>query len=55
MEYQKMINLLDNTSRKLSKFRTKNCVDINDDRIATYDKKILSLKVYNTKCKFMGL
>ena len=53
MEYQKIINLLDNTSHRLSKFRTKTCVDINDDRIVTYDKKILSLKVYNAKCKSM--
>ena len=30
MEYQKTINLLDNTSNKPSKFRTKNWVEIND-------------------------
>ena len=30
MEYQKMINLLDNTSNQLSKFRTKNWIEIND-------------------------
>ena len=29
MEYQKIINLLDNTSNKLSKFRTKNWIKIN--------------------------
>ena len=29
MEYQKIINLLDNTSNKLSKFRTKNWIEIN--------------------------
>ena len=31
MEYQKTTNLLDNTSNWLSKFRTKNWVEINDD------------------------
>ena len=30
MEYQKMINLLDNTPNQLSKFRTKYCIEIND-------------------------
>ena len=31
MEYQKIINLLDNTPNKLTTFRTKNCVEINDE------------------------
>ena len=31
MEYQKTINLLDNTPNQTSKFRTKNCVEINDE------------------------
>ena len=31
MEYQKMINLLDNTPNHPSKFRTKKWVKINDD------------------------
>ena len=31
MEYQKVINLLDNTSNQPSKFRTKNWVEINDE------------------------
>ena len=30
MEYQKIINLLDNTQNQLSKFRTKNWSEIND-------------------------
>ena len=30
MEYKKIISLLDNTSNQLSKFRTKNWVEIND-------------------------
>ena len=35
MEYQKIINLLDNTSNQSTKFRTKNCVGINDDSRGT--------------------
>ena len=31
MEYQKIANLLDNTSIQPSKFRTKNWVETNDD------------------------
>ena len=30
MEYQKIINLWDNTPNQLSKFRTKNWIEIND-------------------------
>ena len=30
MEHQKIINLLDNTQNQLSKFRTKNWIEIND-------------------------
>ena len=30
MQYQKIINLLDNASNQVSKFRTKNWIEIND-------------------------
>ena len=36
MEYQKVINLLDNTKNQLTKFRTKNWVEINDDSCRTH-------------------
>ena len=36
MEYQKMINLLDNTSNQPSKFRTKNWFEINDQSRGMY-------------------
>ena len=36
MEYQKIINLLDNTPNQPTKFRTKNWVEINDDAHKTY-------------------
>ena len=37
MKYQKIINLLDNTSNQPSKFRIKNWVEINDDSRGTYN------------------
>ena len=36
MEYQKIANLLDSTSNKPSKFRTRNWVEINDEARGTY-------------------
>ena len=37
MEYQKIINLLDNTPNQQTKFRTKNWVEINDDTPGKYN------------------
>ena len=37
MEYQKIINLLDNTSNQPSKLRTNNWVEINDESRGTYN------------------
>ena len=37
MEYQKIINLLDNTPNQPTKFRSKNWVEINDDSRGTDD------------------
>ena len=37
MEYQKIINLLGNTPNQLSKFGTKNWVEINDESKGTYN------------------
>ena len=37
MEYQKIINLFDNTPDQPSKFRTKNCVKVNYDSQGTYN------------------
>ena len=36
MQYQKIINLLDNTSNQSSKFRTKNWIEINDQSRGVY-------------------
>ena len=37
MEYQKIINLLDNTQNEPSKFRTRKWVDINDEWRGRYE------------------
>ena len=37
MDYQKVMNLLDNTSNQQYKFRTVNCVEINDDTRGIYN------------------
>ena len=37
MEYQKIINLLDNTPNQLSMFRTKNWFEINDQSRGVYN------------------
>ena len=37
MEYQKIINLLDNTPNQPARFRIKNWVEINDDARGTYN------------------
>ena len=37
MEYQKITNLIDDASNQLSKFRTKNWVEINDESRDTYN------------------
>ena len=37
MEYEKIANLLDNSSNKTSKLRTKNWVEINDQSRGTYN------------------
>ena len=39
MEYQKKINMLENTQNQPTKFRTKNWVEINDDSRGTYSHK----------------
>ena len=44
MEYQKIANLIDDASNQLSKFRTKNWVEINDESRGTYN--------VNSKIKF---
>ena len=44
MEYQKIINLLDDTSNQPSKFRTRNWVEINDESKGRYDNSNIRFK-----------
>ena len=37
MEYQKIANLIDDTSNQPSRFRTRNCVNINDESSGAYN------------------
>ena len=37
MEYQKIINLLDNTTNQPSEFKTRNWVEINDESRGAYN------------------
>ena len=37
MEYQKIVNLIDDTSNQPSKFRTRNWVEINDESRGAYN------------------
>lgn len=52
MEYQKIINLVDKESTQLSEFRTKNWVQINDDRHGTYNTENLNFKTAALKPRF---
>ena len=55
MEYQKIRNLLDNSSNKISKFRTKNWVEINDESRGTYnDDKQIRFKTTMLKFSLCG-
>ena len=44
MEYQKIVNLLENTSNQPSKFRTRNWVEINDESRGTYTSNDIKFK-----------
>ena len=44
MEYQKIANLLENTSDNLSKFRTRNWIEINDESRGNYANGEIKIK-----------
>ena len=56
MEYQKIINLLDNTLDQPVKFRTKNWVEVNDDARRTNNKnsqiKFKTSKLKSSLCDY---
>ena len=45
MEYQNIINLLDNASSQPSKFKTRNWVKINDESRGTYTSNNIKFKI----------
>ena len=56
IEYQKIINLLDNTPNQPSKFRTNNMLEINDNSRGTYStNRQIKLKTWMLKSSFMWL
>ena len=44
MEYQKIINLLDHTTNQPSKFRTRNCVELNAESRGKHDSSNIKFK-----------
>ena len=52
MEYQKIINLLDDTTNQSSKFRTRNWIEINDESKGRYDHSNIRFKM-SMKVKLM--
>ena len=45
MEFQKIANLLDSASNQPSKFRTRNCIEINDESRRTYASNDIAFKI----------
>ena len=52
MKYQKLINLLDNTKNWLSKFRTRNWVEINDESKGRYGGSNIRFKITMIRSSF---
>ena len=46
MEYQKIINLLYNTTNQLSKFRTRIWIEINDESREMYNSSSIKFKTW---------
>ena len=53
MEYQKIINLLDNTPNQPTKFRTKKWIEIDDNSCEMYNTNSQIKFKFNVKVKFM--
>ena len=53
MEYQKIANLLESTSDNLSKFRTRNWVEINDESRGNYANSDIRFKSTRFKTVIM--
>ena len=55
MEYQKIIDVLDDTTNQPSKFRTRNWVEINDEKWETNNNDNIKLETSMINYKFMWL
>ena len=54
VEYQKIINLLDDTTNEPSKFRTRDLVEINDESKGRYDNSKIRFKTTTIKSSLCG-
>ena len=54
VEYQKIINLLDDTTNQPSKFRTRDLVEINDESKGRYDNSNIRFKTTTIKSSLCG-
>ena len=54
VEYQKIINLLDDTTNQPSKFRTRDLVEINDESKGRYDNSKIRFKTTTIKSSLCG-
>ena len=54
MEYQKMINLLDNTANQPSKFRTRNWLEIDDESRGKYESSSVKFKTLMIRSDLYG-
>ena len=51
MEYRKITNLLENEANQLSKFRTRNWVEVNDESRGTYTSNDINFKTIMLRSK----
>ena len=57
MEYQKIINLLDDTTNQSSKFRARGWVELNDESKGRYDNSTIRFKsnvIRSSLCDYCG-
>ena len=53
MEYQKIVSFIDDATNESSKFRTRNCVEINDELQETYNTSN-QIKFETSLIRFLG-
>ena len=55
MEYQKIVNLLNDESNQPSKFRTRNWVEINDESRRTYTSNDIQFKTTTLRSNYVTM